>query len=182
MAGRLVTIATFESQEQAEASKAKLETAGIQATVTNDPPAFPLWSYATTTGDVRLLVFEEVAERAATLLGFTVGADGDLDPEQLAAEAEGTHEGAGFGENAEEAVDEADETNCDRWEARLFACVVFAFLCPPISLLALGLFLKTASMYEQLAREGRIRFYVSGVFTAMALLFWFFVLKHHLLK
>ncbi len=177
MAGRLVTVAAFASLEQAQAAQAALEAVGIPAAVTDAPPAFALWSYATATGNVRLLVLQEHVERAAVVLGMEVEADGDLDPEQVAAEANAAEEEVEFGTSSLPALwrrepAEPAETERDRWEGRLWFCAFLALMCPPVSLLALALFVKTARMDEAFSPGGRPRFYFSGVIAAMALIFW----------
>jgi hypothetical protein len=86
MAGRLVTVATFDQVAQAHIAKNALEDAGIKAMIADENTVGMLWSVATAIGGVKVQVLEEDAETALAVLERELGPDEALpdDPPELA--------------------------------------------------------------------------------------------------
>ena len=99
MAGRLVTIATFDQAAQARLAENALKEAGIQAAVSDETLVAMDWLLSGAVGGVKVQVWEEDAERAVAVLENQFGANGegfggaDVAPEELAAQAEATADG-----------------------------------------------------------------------------------------
>jgi hypothetical protein len=89
MAGRLVTIATFENATQAQVAKNALEAEGIRAVLGDEMTVDLFWNLSNAIGGVKVQVLEENADRAVEILERELGPDegGEVDEEQLAAAA-----------------------------------------------------------------------------------------------
>jgi hypothetical protein len=147
MAGRLVTVATFDSAPQAHVAKGALEAAGIQASVTEEIAGSLFGPATVAMGGIKVLVREEYEERARTILDETFE-DEPLDEEDLADEAEAAEREdddeppaptPASGEGPEPPTSERDE-----YARRLLLAAVISLLIPPVWFYALYLFLNAA--------------------------------------
>lgn len=170
MAGRLVTIATFDQAGQAHIAKNALEAAGIKAAVVNEETMSVFGQISTALGGIKVQVFEEDEERAVEALDETFGRGAPLSEAELAAQAEGA-----AAEDANEAAeqpaalpsDPAADSYAREKDARfaLFA-VCFGFCIPAGHLLAVVMIMQAFSGPGALSRRGR-----NHVYAALILLF-----------
>ena len=186
MAGRLVTIATFENTAQAQVAKIALEAEEIPAVLGDEMTVDLFWNLSNAIGGVKVQVLEEDAERAVEILERELGPDGSgsIDEEQLASEAEAA---------AREDEDPVAETSpgsvpalpkpdasavppekeepppSDRdWHARgLFFIAWIALAFPPVWFFALYFFLKAAFGAGPISPHGRYNLFVGGMVTAL---------------
>lgn len=89
MAGRLVTIATFEQLAEAHATKSALENAGLPTALDNEQTASVFGQVPSIAG-IRLLVREEDESRAAKVLDEMFEHEA-VDEQELAALTEAAH-------------------------------------------------------------------------------------------
>ena len=186
MAGKLVTVATFENATQAQVARNALEAEGIRAALGDEMTVDLFWNLSNAIGGVKVQVLEENADRAVEILERELGPDegGEVDEEQLAAEAE-----AAAREGEEERVAEAGPTPIPTpprpdavatpsaegaepserdWYARgLFFIGWIALAFPPAWFFALYFFLNAAFGAGSLSPRGRYNLLVGGVVTAL---------------
>ena len=180
MAGKLVTIATFDQAGQAHVAKNALEVAGIQAVITDEETAAMLWSVSTAIGGIKVKVLEEDAERAVRLLEQELGPDGaEANPDEFAAEAEaaspedGVEPPAGgaaphpqpFGTGAPP-TNENEPSERDDYARRVFFAAWLGLAFPPLSIISLYFLFKAAFGLGQLSPRGRYNALVGGAVTA----------------
>ncbi|AWM37695.1 hypothetical protein GobsT_42920 [Gemmata obscuriglobus] len=153
MAGKLVTIATFEQGARAHLARGVLEEAGIRATVTDEAVVTMDWLLGGAVGWVKVQVLEEDADRAVAVLEETLGAEtGPVDEAALAAEAEA----AGEADAAErpqpepvaivpiDAAGAQPPSERDEYARRAFLAAFFGLIVPLLWFYALYLFLNAA--------------------------------------
>ena len=76
-----VSVAAFNSREEAEPLRARLVTAGIAAEIHNESPVVAGLDFARPTAGVRIEVPRETFETALQLVyGWNAGEDGSLNP------------------------------------------------------------------------------------------------------
>jgi hypothetical protein len=153
MAGKLVTIATFDQPPKARLAQNALEAAGIKATVADENTIAMDWLLGAAIGWVKVQVLEEDAERAVAVLEETMGKEEPVGEEELAAEAESTapdeDEPAPFpparpaGAPAEE-IAEPKPSERDEYARRFFFAAVFSLVFGPLWFYAVYLFLNAA--------------------------------------
>lgn len=93
MAGKLVTIATFDQAAQAWVAENVLKDAGIKAAVSDETLVAMDWLMSGVVGGVKVQVLEEDADRAVAVLENQFGENGEglggaVPPEELATQAE----------------------------------------------------------------------------------------------
>ncbi len=88
MAGKLVTIATFDLAGQAHIAKNALEAVGIKSVLADEQTVAMDWLLSNAIGGIKVQVLEEDAERAVAALEESLGSDEPVDEEMMAAEAE----------------------------------------------------------------------------------------------
>lgn len=183
MAGRLVTIATFENSTQSQVAKNALEAEGISAVLGDQMTVDLFWNLSNAIGGVKVQVLEEDVERAVAVLEKELGPAEKIDEEELAAEAEAAlpEEGAepppktvpASGANPSGAPAPPDDIPplSDRdWHARgLFFVAWFGLAVPPIAFVALYFFLNAAFGRGELSPRGRYNLFVGGVLTAIGM-------------
>jgi hypothetical protein len=174
MTGQLVTVATFDQPAEAHVAKNVLETAGIRAVVTDEQTAGMLWAIAPALSGAKVQVMEGDAERALAILEKELGADGgdEVDPEQLAAEAEAAAPEEGVGPppaptpappaDAERLPSERD--GYAQWFV-LVAC--FGLAIPLVWFYAFYLFLNAAFGAGELSERGKFQVRLGGVLLAV---------------
>lgn len=169
MAGRLVTIATFDQAGQAHVAKNALEAAGIRAAVVNEETMSVFGQISTALGGIKVQVFEEDEERAVGVLDEKFE-EGPLNEADLAAQAE-----AEAPEDANEAAerpaalpsDPAADSYAREKDARFaLLAVCFGFCIPAGHLLAVVMIMQAFSGPGALSRRGR-----NHVYAALILLF-----------
>lgn len=188
MAGKLVTIATFEQSARAHLARGVLEEAGIKAVVTDEAVVTMDWLLGGAVGWVKVQVLEENADRAVAVLEEALGIDaGPVDEAALAAEAEAAGEAdaaeklqpepvavapiAEVGTVASEALSERDE-----YARRAFLAAFFSLAFAPLWFYALYLFFNAAFGIGLISDAGRKKVILSGCFLALGLPLAFFVI------
>lgn len=162
MAEQLVTIATFDLPPKARLAQNVLEEAGIKAVVADETVVGMDWLLGNAVGWVKLQVMEADADRAVAVLEESLGTgDEPADPEVLAAEAEaaGAEEGAEPPESEPETLKPTDPTT---------APVPPVATEPPPADEAE----PKPSERDQYAR----RFFLTAIFSLVALPLWFYAL------
>jgi hypothetical protein len=191
MTDRLVTIATFDTTGQAEAAKMVLEAAGIPVAMADENTVSLFWNLSNAVGGIKLQVREENAERAVTVIEREFGPDGDgpdeVDPEQLAAEAEaatpedeGERRAAAAAENETPVTDSPAASTAGYREdcaRRLFFVAWFGLVIPPMAFYALYLFLNAAFGQGELSRQGRMNLFTGAIVTACGVAFSCLILR-----
>jgi hypothetical protein len=168
MAGRLVTIATFDLPAKARLAQNVLEAAGIKAAVADETTVAMDWLLGAAIGWVKVQVMEEDAERAVTALEEALGKDEPVDPEALAAEAEAAaaEDGAEPPEPtpAADAPDpakpsadapEPKPSDRDEYARRFFLAAVFGLVFPLLWFYAVYLFLNAGFGEGTLSARGK---------------------------
>jgi hypothetical protein len=176
MGTRLVTIATFDQAAQARLAQNALQEAGIQAAVSDEAIVAMDWLLSNAVGGIKVQVREEDAERAVAVLERDLGpgADGEMDEEQLAAEAEAARaDEAGAPASATPAaVATAEEAppvapgSREDYARRLFFAAWIGLAFPPFAFYALYLFLNAAFGEGELTPRGRYNLFVGGLVMA----------------
>ena len=201
MAGRLVTIATFDLPAKARLAQNILESAGIKAAVADETTVAMDWLLGAAIGWVKVQVMEEDAERAVAALEEALGGgDEPVDEEALAAEAEaaGIEEGSAAPEPlvprpaatpppdlpAPRAADphpgdEADPppSERDQYARRLFLASFFGLIIPLLWFYAVYLFFNAAFGPGSLGPRGKFNLFVGGLFVALGSVMAFFLLR-----
>lgn len=148
MAGKLVTIATFDQPPKARLAQNALEAAGIKATVADETTVAMDWLLGAAVGWVKVQVLEEDADRAVTVLEESLGPSDPVDAKALAAEAESAEPEEGSeppppptprDDEPEPALSERDE-----YARRFFLSAVFGMTIPLLWVYAIYLFLNAA--------------------------------------
>ncbi len=161
MAGRLVTIATFDKPPQARLAQNALEAAGIKSTVADETTVAMDWLLGAAVGWVKVQVMDEDADRAVTVLEESLGPSDPIDQAALAAEAEAAEPEADTapppppGPRDEEA--EPPPSERDEYARRFFPAAVFGLLIPLIWFYAVYLFLNAAFGEGPLSSRGRTK-------------------------
>jgi hypothetical protein len=194
MSGRLVTVATFENSTQAQVAKLALEAQGIRAILGDEMTVDLFWTLSNAISGVKVQVLEADADRAVQILERELGPDddGEVDEEQLAAEAESAareEEQAGAAEVGPASVrasapeppqpagtaalpaEDAGPPPAERdWYARgLFFVAWFGLVLPPVAFIALYFFLNAAFGSGPISARGRFNLFVGGVVTSLGL-------------
>ena len=148
MAGKLVTIATFDAPAKARLAQNALTDAGIRATVADESTVTMDWLLGGAVGWVKVQVMDEDADRAVTVLEESLGTGDPVDAAALAAEAESAEPETGVEappaptpapDGAEPAASERDE-----YARRFFLAAVFGLVVPLLWFYAVYLFLNAA--------------------------------------
>jgi hypothetical protein len=182
MAGKLVTIATFDQPPKARLAQNALEEAGIKSTVADETTVAMDWLLGAAIGWVKVQVMEEDAERAVSVLEETLGKEEPIDEEALAAEAE-----AAAKEDESEppeptppapagGVDESPEpvpSERDEYARRGWLALVFGLVFHPLWIYAAYLFLNAAGGEGTLNNRSKNKLLAIGV---PAFLFALFVM------
>ena len=181
MAGRLVTIATFDQPAKARLAQNALTEAGIKATVADETTVAMDWLLGAAVGWVKVQVLEEDSDRAVTVLEESLGTpDEPVDTAAMAAEAET----AAVDQDEEPpppqpAAGEASEpppSERDEYAHRFFLAAVFGLVFAPLWFYALYLFLNAAFGEGSLSARGQSKLLRGGValvFGAFMALFLF---------
>jgi hypothetical protein len=166
MAGRLVTVATFDRVTDAQFAKGALEEAGIQAAITNEDVSTVLGAFVTMASGIKVLVREEDEERAVKVLDEAF-AEKPLSAEELAAQAE-----AEAPEDASEAAEQpsppvsdpvADSAarEKDARTALLTGCL--GWFIPFAHLFAIVMMMSASSGPGRLSRRGKLHVLAAAV-------------------
>lgn len=186
MAGRLVTIATFDEAPKAHLAKSLLERAGIRAALTDEDTVSNIWHLSTAIGGIKVKVLEEDAERAVAVLEEELGPEEDeeIDPEQLAAEAEAAAPEEGVAPPTPSPAPSpsdgmpspaADEFSLhpsrDDYARRVFFAAWLGLAFPPLALVALYFLLNALFGSGSLSPRGRFNAIVGGLLTTCGMSF-----------
>ena len=176
MAGKLVTIATFDQTAKARLAQNALTEAGIKATVADETTIAMDWLLGAAVGWVKVQVLDEDAERAVAVLEEALGADDEpVDQEALAVEAEA----AGAEADAEPEPPLAPQPTApvpfstddeiepplserDQYARRLFLAALFGLVIPLLWFYAVYLFLNAAFGPGPLSARGRNKLLLGG--------------------
>ncbi|MBP3958711.1 DUF2007 domain-containing protein [Gemmata sp. G18] len=156
MAGRLVTIATFDELIDAHTAKGALEAAGIQMHLDNEQ-ASSLFGQVMLPIGIRLVVREEDEPQAVKVLDETFGTHEPVDEADLAVQAEATlaEDAADAAEPASAANPTADSVAREK-DARLaFQAAVIGNLMPLVALFALRMIRRASTGPGELSPRGR---------------------------
>ena len=179
MAGKLVTIATFDKPPQARLAQNALEAAGIKSAVADETTVAMDWLLGAAVGWVKVQVMEEDADRAVTVLEESLGPTDPVDQEALAAEAEAApaEEGSepplaapGPSDEGEPPLSERDE-----YARRFFLAAIFGLIFAPIWFYAVYLFLNAAFGEGPLGDRSRNKLCIGGVFLALGAVMAYFL-------
>ena len=174
MAGRLVTIATFDQAGQAHIAKNALEAAGLRAVLTDEAIVAMDWLLSNAVGGIKVQVLEEDADRAVSVLEESLGSDGPgepLDDEAMAAEAEAA--GAEDDEPPPPATepeppdDAAELSERDEYARRLVWAGFFGIIVPLLWFYAIYLFLNATFGPGPLSERGRRNRFFGGSMLAL---------------
>lgn len=181
MAGKLVTVATFDQPAKARLAQNALTAAGIKATVADETTVAMDWLLGAAVGWVKVQVLEEDSDRAVTVLEEALGTDGEpVDVEAMAAEAETAAVDAGEErpppQPAAGEVPGASLSERDAYAHRFYLAAVFGLVFPPLWFYAVYLWMNAAFGDGPLSEKGKgklVRGVVAlafGAFMALALL------------
>src|SRR5262245_27346560 len=128
MAGKLVTIATFELPVEAHIARNALEAANIPVTLNNEESSTLFGQGTNVLSGVGVVGREEDEEAAVKVLDATFGSEEPVSEEELAAQAEATEPEATEPEDVlpatpelpEEVLSERDEYARRAWLAAIF--------------------------------------------------------------
>ncbi|MDY3559244.1 DUF2007 domain-containing protein [Gemmata sp. JC673] len=176
MAGKLVTIATFDSAGQAHEAKNVLEAAAIRAVVTDEETVSMLWHISTAVGGIKVQVLEEDADRALAVLDEAFGKE-PADREPSAPGHEPADEADEPGANVPapgttpEAVAAAGAPvparSREEYARVLFFAAWLGLVFPPLWFVALYYFIHAAFSEEPLSPRGRFNLLVGGLLTGL---------------
>jgi hypothetical protein len=166
MAGRLVTIATFDRVTEAHFAQGALDAAGIKAAISNEDTAPLFGQFAVAVSGIKVMVQEEDEERAVKVLDDAFE-DSPLDEAELEAQAE-SEAPENLNEAEEHAVvlpsdpaaDSASREN-DARTAVLAACLGW-LTCGIGHMFAIVMILTAASGPGKLTRQAKGNLYVAG--------------------
>jgi hypothetical protein len=179
MAGRLVTIATFDNPAKARLAQNALEGAGIKAAVADEAIVQMDWLLGGAVGWVKVQVMEADAERAVAVLEEAFGSDEPVDAATLAAEAEA----AGMGLESElpqgppaaftptdplsapapPDEEERPPSERDEYARRFFFAAVFSLVFWPLWFYAVYLFLNAAFGEGAISSRAKRKLLFGGV-------------------
>jgi hypothetical protein len=182
MAGRLVTVATFDGPTRAQMARDALEAAGIPAVLADDMTVTLFWHLSNAVGGIKVQVREEEAERAVEVLERELGPapEGAVDEAALAAEAEAAAREDEVEHDlppdrpVEPAGEPAGEPppapgSRDEYARRLYFAALFGMLVLPLWFYALYLLLNAAFGEGELTPRGRRHLLVGGAVLAVGL-------------
>ena len=181
MAGKLVTIATFDKPPQARLAQNALEAAGIKSAVADETTVAMDWLLGAAVGWVKVQVMEEDADRAVTVLEEALGTGDDpVDQAALAAAAEAApaEEGSEPPPAAPGPSDEGPETPLserDEYARRFFLASIFGLVIAPLWFYAVYLFLNAAFGEGSLGDRSRNKLWIGGVFLAIGAVMAYFL-------
>ena len=197
MAGRLVTIATFDLAAKARLAQNVLEAAGIKAVVADEMIVAMDWLLSNAVGWIKVQVLEENAERAIAVLEDALGKDEPVDDESLAAEAEA----AGIAEDyvrpepqsiespptalvalAADAKSLADAeehppSERDEYARRSLLAAFFGLVIPLLWFYAIYLFLNAAFGQGPLSPRGRNKLLIGGCLLLLGSVMAFYLIR-----
>ncbi|QJW96488.1 putative signal transducing protein [Frigoriglobus tundricola] len=176
MAGKLVTIATFDQAAKARLAQNALEAAGIKAAVADETIVQMDWLLGDAVGWVKVQVMDEDADRAVAVLEEALGAEDEpVDQEALAAEAEGAGAEADVEPkpplaprpaapvpSSTDAEVEPPLSERDQYARRLFLAAMFGLVIPLLWFYAVYLFLNAAFGPGPLSARGRNKLLLGG--------------------
>ncbi len=186
MSDRLVTIASFATPLDAHLAKNRLEADGIRAALEAETTSSMAWYLTNAIGGVKLLVFEQDAEQAVTVLEEN-GADEQMEIEEHFEDDWGDPENSEDFELLDESTQEITGTNEDHDEGdnnillttreenadRAFRSAVLGILLFPLQFCTIWLLVKILFSREQLNSEKRKRAILATVITVISTSFTF---------
>jgi hypothetical protein len=157
---KLVTIATFSDQFQAELARQRLDEAGIPASLNGEATAGAFAGLGRSFSTIKLEVREEDLDRARDLLGEP--------PSPMQPDAPGVPAGP---EDREEVEPEPDPDSTEALLARAWkAAVLGMFLCPPcLHVYSLWLIARVAGRPDDISPEGTFKMYAALVLDGLVL-------------
>jgi hypothetical protein len=189
MANRLQTIASFDALPQAQIARDALIRAGIQAVLTDQETVSLFWHLSNAIGGIKVQVLEENAERAVAILEESLGPAEDVDPDELAEEAEAAareeEEGASPSPQlvapsfAGNTAVVAPQASCSRddYARRAFFMAWLGLAFPPVWVFVLYFFLNAAFGQGELSRRGRYQLCVMGALMVFASIAFWLILR-----
>jgi hypothetical protein len=172
MAGRLVTIATFDQAAQAHLARSALEAAGISVTLNNEESSALFGPVTNALGGIRLVVREEDEEAAVKILDATFGSEEPVDDVDLAEQAESAEpEDAVDAAKAAKApeVDPAADSAAREKAVRValqVACIGLVF--PLATPFALVMALQASHAPGELSPQGQRRLFTAALLTLLS--------------
>ncbi|MDB5311996.1 MAG: hypothetical protein JWO38_6198 [Gemmataceae bacterium] len=175
MGTRLVTIATFDQPAKARLAENALRAAGVQVTVSDESLVAMDWLLSSAVGGVKVQVWEEDADRAVNVLEREFGEDGaglgpvDINPTELAAEAEGSTSEEDTDRPERVSVEEPEEPptaapySPDEYARRMVFAAILGLIFWPVAFYALYLFLNAVFGEGRLSRRGRFNLFIGGL-------------------
>lgn len=180
MAGRLVTIATFDQPPKARLAQNALEAAGIKAAVADETTVAMDWLLGAAVGWVKVQVLEEDADRAVAVLEEALGPSDPVDAKALAAEAEAAEpeEGSEPPPAPVQRDDEAEPppSERDEYARRFFLAAIFGLAVPLLWFYAVYLFLNAAFGEGPLSERGRGKLRIGVLLLALGAFMAYFLL------
>jgi hypothetical protein len=187
MAGRLVTIATFDQPPKARLAQNALEEAGIKATVADETTVAMDWLLGAAVGWVKVQVLEEDADRAVTVLEEALGPSDPVDAKALEAEAETAEPEEGSAPPPPSPRDDDPEpplSERDEYARRFYLSAVFGLVFVPLWFYAVYLFLNAAygegPLSDRSKRKLRLGVLAMMFGSCMAFIFWLVVARSSL--
>ena len=167
MAGKLVTIATFDAPAKARLAQNALTDAGIKAAVADETIVQMDWLLGGAVGWVKVQVMEEDADRAVTVLEESLGTGDPVDAAALAAEAESAEPEKGVESPppapASDGAEDAPPSERDAYARRFYLAAVFGLALPLLWFYAVYLFLNAAFGEGPLSPRSKNKLLVGGV-------------------
>ena len=178
MAGRLVTVATFDQAAQARLAKNALDEEGIPAAVNDEALVAMDWLLSNAVGGVKVQVREEDADRAVAALERRFGENGEgfgaaVPAEDLAAQAEAATPDEGEAPEAPAAADPPEVPSApgtrEDYARRLAITAVLGLVLAPVAAYGVYLFLNAAFGERRLSSRGRFNLILGGLMTLAGL-------------
>ena len=158
MAGRLVTIATFEQLAEAHIAKNALDGVGIAAALNNEETSSLFGSATTVLGGIRLVVKEEDEAAAVKVLDDTFGDQEAVNEADLAvlAETSPAEDPVDAGQQPAPPADPLADSLAREKDARTaLTAALLGYFLPFASLFAIVMIISAASGPGKLTRRGR---------------------------
>lgn len=164
MAGKLVTIATFELPLEAHIARNALVAANIPVTLDNEESSTLFGQGTNVMSGVRVVVREEDEEAAVKVLDATFGSEEPVSAEELAARAEETEPEDPVPPAKPESLDEEGQplSERDRYARRAWLAAIFGLVVPFLWFYAVYLFLNAAFGDGPLSDRSKGKLFVAG--------------------
>lgn len=169
VAGKLITVATFDTVGEAQLAKNVLATAGIPAALADEQTVGMLWHLSNAIGGVKVQVLEERAEEAVKVLDQEFGPEDEANASSE-AETEPDDTSDDEGEPAESLGEFEATAEREAQANRVFFVAWLSLAIWPLSFYAFYLFVNAAFDPRPSSPQAKYHLFVGGLILAVPLL------------